>query len=342
MCKDAPTPDPGIGIAARANAETAKQALDFYTRIYETDIRPAQERDAALRAGLIDDVRSGMRQQQEIAQDQYDFYRSRYRPVEEQSIRDAMDYDSAANIERRSGIAAANVNQQFSNAAGQQARMLSRYGINPNSSAFARENAKLSNAQAVASAGAQTGAAFDTMDRGIALRAGVAGAGRGMPNAAAQTMAMAGNSGANAGNISAQGMGVIGQGAGIMGQGFNTNIAGNQSAGNLLLGDFQGRMQGYQAQQAAIGGLFQGLGTFAGLKWADGGYVGKGLEMANGGHVDGPGGPVDDRIPAMLSDGEYVVPADVVKAKGVEFFDKLRERYHTPAAAQRAGLRRTA
>lgn len=342
MCKDAPSPDPLIGEAARANAETAKEALAWYKGIYASDIKPAQERDAALRAGLIEDVRSGMRQQQGIAQDQYDFYKSRYRPVEEQSIRDAMDYDSAANIERRSGIAAANVNQQFSNAAGQQARMLSRYGINPNSSAFARENAKLSNAQALASAGAQTGAAFDTMDRGIALRAGVAGAGRGMPNMAAQTMAMAGNSAANAGNISAQGMGVYAQGAGIMNQGFNTSIAGNQSAGNLMLGNYNAQMQGYNAQQAAIGGLFQGLGTFAGLKFADGGYIKRGFGMANGGEVNGPGGPVDDKIPAMLSDGEYVIPADVVQAKGVEFFDKLREKYHTPASAQRAGLRRTA
>lgn len=348
MCKDAPTPDPLIGESARMNAEVAKDALNFYKGIYESDIKPAQQRDAALREGLIQDVQSGMRQQQAIAEDQYNFYKSQYRPVEEQSIRDAMDYDSQANIDRRMGIAAANVNQQYSNAAGQNARMLSRYGINPNSSAFARANASLANAQALASAGAQTGAAFDTMDRGIALRAGVAGAGRGMPNMAAQTMATAGNSATNAGNMSAQGMGVMAQGAGIMNQGFNTAIAGNQSAGNLMLGDFQGRMQGYQADQAAIGGLFQGLGTFAGMtggfgmfpRKADGGYIDKrGLHMAEGGEVDGPGGPVDDRIPAMLSDGEYVIPADVVKAKGVEFFDKLREKYHTPAAVQRAGIR---
>lgn len=349
MCKDAPSPDPLIGESARANAETAKKALDFYTSIYESDIRPAQQRDAALREGLIQDVQSGMKQQQAIAQDQYDFYRSNYRPIEEQSIRDAMEYDSQANIDRRAGIAAASVNQQYSNAAGQQARTLSRYGINPNSSAFARANSQLTNNQALAAAGAQTGAALDTIDRAVALRAGVAGAGRGMPNAAAQTFAMAGNNASNAGNMSAQGMNVMAQGAGIMNQGFQTNIAGNQSAGNLMLGDFQGRMQGYQADQAAMSGLFSGLGSFAGLSYgklwgkADGGYIdGRGLRMANGGEVEGPGGPVDDRIPAMLSDGEYVIPADVVKAKGVEFFDKLRERYHTPAAVQRAGLRRTA
>lgn len=318
MCKDAPTPDPLIGEAARMNAEVAKEALNFYRGVYESDIRPAQERDRVLREGLVGDVRAGMRQQQEIAQDQYDFYRSRYRPVEEQSIRDATDYDSAANIERRSGIAAANVNQQFSNAAGQNARMLSRYGINPNSSAFARENAKLTNAQALASAGAQTGAALDTIDRGIALRAGVAGAGRGMPNAAAQTFAMAGNSGTNAGNISSQGIGNIISGAGMMNQGFNTAISGNQSAGNLMLGDFQGRMQGYQADMAAVGGLFQGIGMAAG------GYFGM-PKRADGGPVEGPGGPRDDRVLIAASDGEFVMNEGAVKEYGLAKLKKMNE-----------------
>jgi len=46
---------------------------------------------------------------------------------------------------------------------------------------------------------------------------------------------------------------------------------------------------------------------------------------------------VDDRVPAMLSQDEYVIPADVVRAKGEEFFDKLLEKYHTPASQQRRG-----
>jgi hypothetical protein len=37
-----------------------------------------------------------------------------------------------------------------------------------------------------------------------------------------------------------------------------------------------------------------------------------------------------DQIPAMLAEGEYVVPADVVSAKGIEYFDKLVAKYHRP------------
>jgi hypothetical protein len=39
-------------------------------------------------------------------------------------------------------------------------------------------------------------------------------------------------------------------------------------------------------------------------------------KMANGGMVTGPGGPRDDAIPAMLSNGEAVIPADKVKKYG--------------------------
>lgn len=48
----------------------------------------------------------------------------------------------------------------------------------------------------------------------------------------------------------------------------------------------------------------------------------------------GDGSGIDDSVPAYLSDGEYVIPEDVVRAKGEEFFDKLIERYHTPASEQ--------
>ena len=54
--------------------------------------------------------------------------------------------------------------------------------------------------------------------------------------------------------------------------------------------------------------------------------------LANGGEVDGPGTGTSDSIKARLSDGEYVIPADVVEKLGVQFFDQLRNQFHTPAA----------
>lgn len=60
------------------------------------------------------------------------------------------------------------------------------------------------------------------------------------------------------------------------------------------------------------GGIFGGLfnllgGLFSGKK--NGGMV----KAAGGGHIRGPGGPTGDKIPAMLSDGEFVVRASATK-----------------------------
>lgn len=317
---DAPEPDPLIGQAAKQNAELGKEALDFYKSVYETDLKPMQREQLDLAKGLVTDYLADRQTQRDFARDQQDYYKTTFQPVEQQMARDAMGYDSDANIARRQGIAAASTNQQFSNARDQGIRALTRMGVNPNSSAFARANDRLTNSQALASAGAQTGAAFDTIDRGVALRAGVANFGRNMPNTAAQYFGLANQSGGMASNVASQGMDAARANAGMVGQGFNTAIGGNQSAGNLMLGDFQGRMQGYQADQQAISGLFQGLGMLGGA------YLGMPpIKRAKGGEVDGPGTSTSDSIPAMLSDGEYVINAAAVRKVGTDFLDKINK-----------------
>lgn len=60
---------------------------------------------------------------------------------------------------------------------------------------------------------------------------------------------------------------------------------------------------------------------------------------SNGGMIQGPGTGVSDSIqtqnqstgePVSVSNGEYIVSADVVRAKGKDFFDNLQRKYHVP------------
>lgn len=338
MCKDAPQPDPALGEAAKASAQLGKEALDFYKGIYETDLKPMQARQQQLAERVTDSFLADSQLAREEAQRRIADDKANA-DLRAQVKADAMGYDSQANIERRAGIAAAAGNQQFSNARDQSLRSLSRYGVNPNSSAFARTNERLTRDQALATAGMQTGAAFDTMDKAIALRAGVNEAASGRSNSAGQFMGIAGNSLSGAMGAGSQPMADARANAGMVGQGYGLGMQGYGQAGNLYGQEFGQRMAGYNAQMGAIAGLAGAAGTYFGLQRppgkADGGEIHEG-----DGPVRGPGGPVDDKIPAMLSNGEYVIPADVVKAKGMEFFDKLLDRYHTPAAEQRMGLRR--
>jgi hypothetical protein len=57
-----------------------------------------------------------------------------------------------------------------------------------------------------------------------------------------------------------------------------------------------------------------------GKKAAAGGYI---SNYMGGGNVSGPGTKTSDSIPAMLSDGEYVIKADSVSKYGVGTFDAL-------------------
>jgi hypothetical protein len=95
------------------------------------------------------------------------------------------------------------------------------------------------------------------------------------------------------------------------------------------------------AAAAAPGGLpVKRLGTQS--AWS---YSGNHIALAAGGPVRGPGGPVDDKVNAKLSNGEYVLPVDTVAAvgggdhaAGVAQLDQLKQATHTPADYQRLGL----
>jgi len=68
------------------------------------------------------------------------------------------------------------------------------------------------------------------------------------------------------------------------------------------------------------------------LAMADGGHINMDTIRREGlrgpGSVRGPGGPRDDKVPAMLSNGEYILPADVVSKLGVDNINALVAEHH--------------
>lgn len=328
---NAPAPDPQVGEAAKMQAKLAQDSFDFYKTTFQNDLLPLMQKDAQLREELGTRQLDIMDRQQNMADEQMALYKDTYLPTEQQAVRDAANYDSEANINRRMGIASANVNQQFSNAQQQNARSLARYGVNPNSSVFARENAKLMSEQALASAGAQTGAAFDTMDRAIALRAGVADRGRGVTGTIGNFLNSGSATGMNAGGTSAQGMDVQRGGISTMGQGYTTAMQGYNNQANILNQDYQNRLAAYNANQSGINSLLGAAGSIGGMFLAGpaGSVAGKMgskiFGLKDGGPVEGPGGPRDDAVPAMLSRGEFVLNEGAVKHFGLAKLNKMNE-----------------
>lgn len=251
--------------AGEAN-ELSRDQFEWNKWVYENDIAPSNKANQELQFLLAEDYLDTSKQQKEFAQKQRDEYEATYLPIERQVASEALNYDKADNVSRRSGIAAANVNQQFSNAIGQRTRALGRYGLS--ASGGVNQLSKDSLAQAAAASGAATGAAFDTQDKAIALRSGVANFGRNMPNTAASYFAGSNNSNAGASATSNAASTATLPGAQFMNGAYNQRIGGIYDSGNAM-----GRANIIQANQ--WGQVAQGLGQMAGSAWnAAGGWGG--------------------------------------------------------------------
>jgi len=258
--------------AAEEQNALSREQFEWNKSIYERDTAPMQKQQMEMQTRIAEDALSRAKKQDLLADEQNQYYKDVFQPVEMQSATDAMEYDSDANINRRTGIAAANVNQQFSNARGQSARLAGRYGLG--STAFSGPAGAAERAQALGTAGAATGAAFDTMDKGIQLRAGVSNFGRNMPNTALNGWGAATNSGSAAGNAANSALnGTIGATAG-MNSAYNTRFNGIGASTGMLTNALNNSANMWSSAASGFGslagGLFQKAGGFKGFGFGGG------------------------------------------------------------------------
>lgn len=340
----APNPNPGMIASAEAAKEVAKMQQDTANEY----LRFSKEQYAENKGFLQDIARAEydtMLQNNSRAQEYADYEKQTFRPLEQKLVAAAQEYNTDAKREQLAGQAKADVESQYAIARDQQVRELARYGINPSSGRFASLNQQLNLSQAAQSAGAMNRSRIDAENLGIARMMDAAGMGRGLASNASTAYGVGLQAGNQAGNSRMAG-------ANYMGGAYNGAINGLSSAansygtaGNIYGQEFSARMAGYNAARQASSSFWGGIGSAAGtvagalIMAADGGSMKKGIH-AGPGPVDGPGGPVDDKVPAMLSNGEYVIPADVVEKKGVKFFDEMVSKHHTPAAEQRKQMAR--
>lgn len=354
MCCSDPPPPPDLGPAAQASTEVAR----IGQQTQREQLAWAREQDTMNRELLqqvLDIQLPAMREQFDTARADRKRYEEVFRPFEDRWAEEAMNYDTPERRERERGAAIADVNSAFDAQRQNAIRRLEGYGVDPSTVRNAGLDIGVRTAQAAAQAGAATGATRRVEDTSRALQSDVINLGRGALSNAASFYGQAVGSGATAQqgalNTTATGAGANQSALGWGGQA----LQGYGQGANIMSQGYGNQMQHWGAGQAQTAGLLQGLGTLAGfgLGFADGGEV-EGIPMGNirrqqmyadggvpfmqDGEVDtgmGDGSGIDDSVPAYLSDGEFVIPADVVRKKGEEFFEKLIEKYHTPASRQR-------
>lgn len=258
--------------AAEEQNQLSREQFEWNKQIYERDTAPMQQRQQALQEKVAEDALARAGKQDALADEQNQYYKSTFQPVEKRVVADAMGYDSDANVNKRSGMAGANVNQQFSNARGQSARMAGRYGLG--STSFSGPAGASERAQALGAAGAATGAAFDTMDKGVQLRAGAANFGRNMTNTALAGWGGANNSSGVAGNASNSALaGTISATSGLN-SAYNNRMNGISSSTGLFTNAMNSSANLWGNAAAGFGnlagGLFQKAGGLKGLGFGGG------------------------------------------------------------------------
>ncbi len=229
--------------------------------------------------------------QLQFSRDLWSEYKTKFGPVEDKLIEMA-DVDA----EQYASQAGGDVSQATEKAKQSTARTISRYGLNPNSGRFADAMTQLDIAGSAQSAGAKTRARQQAEDVNFNRKTAVVGLGKGLP-------AQAVSAGANAGAM-------------------YTNIAGmyGQQAGDLAAATASLPWQKLTRSPSSPGPMGPPNAGEQGVPgWADGGLV----VGPGDGKSDSVPAVVDGQMPARLSTGEFVVPAEVVQTMGPEFFQDL-------------------
>lgn len=305
--------------AAEYNYALGKEQLAWAKQQYGMDRQIADQ--------VIDKAMTMADMNIENAQRDRAFYEQTYRPLESQLAADAATYGSKERRELEVGRAEANVAQEFAAARQAATRNLEAFGIDPSSTRYAALDVgtRTQEAAARAAAGNQASQIVDATQR--ALRSEAINVGKGYPGQVAATYGTALQAGNQAVN---SGLATTASGANTMGTAPQWSQLGNQSLqtwGNTLNMQYQNQLDAFKAENAGSSGWGSALGAGLGLASSF-------LKLEEGGSVGGDvppeasptrGQAIDD-VPARLNVGEFVVPEDVARWKGEEFFQKLIEQ----------------
>lgn len=318
-------------------AATEKQA-DLSYQIAQDQLDWAKEQYASDKETIDKVVESTLRTQdftQASAEEDRARYEEVFQPLEDQFVQQVQEYASPARTAFEVGRAQADVAQQFDQAREASQQQLESYGLNPADTRYQAMDVGTRTQQAAASAAAGTQAATNVENTQLGLLGEAINIGHGYPGQVSQSYATslgAGQGAAGATNAATQ------TASGAMTNPVQYIGAGNQGygvSGQTQTSLYNSQVNAYNASLAASSGWGSALGSLAGL-------AGLGImQLDEGGAVpeskSPSGGAIPDDVPARLSAGEFVIPEDVVRHMGTEYWykqiNKSREKQQQMASA---------
>ena len=282
---DAPDP-PDYGPLARAS----EKAAEYGYKTSQEQLAWAKERynlDRDLADTLIGDMRERSALQDQWAQEDRQRYQETFRPLEDQMVKEAGEYDTPERRRAEAEASMASVASQTEQARRAAQRNLEGFGINPGDTRYAALDVGSRTQQAAAQAGAGNQAMRQVEATAQAMKANAANLGRGFqvnPLAASQA-ALAGNQAAGGMNLATTASGQAGMGTPTQWMGVNQGAISNW--GNVLNMGYNNQLAQWQANQNAAG---SGIGSALGLLGAAGTFF-----AAEGGEI--PASPPRAALP---------------------------------------------
>ena len=272
----APAPDPNIGRAQLMLAQISKEYLESW----KTEVWPEMREQAAKQEARADEQFALDREtrafQTQIAQEQYQRYQEKFRPLQDQMIAEAADYNTEANFQRQAALAMGDVNQQFQIGRDTNRMQMRAYGIDPTSGRYQGQEAATGVMEAATKAAAATKARTAAEQLGWARRMDAIGLGQGVFGNQATSTGLALTAGNQALQAGQTAMGNYAQMGQSMGSAYGGAMQGWQGLGNLGVQNYNAQVNAYAAQQQA--NATQNAGFAGGLGSAIGGIGGAALK----------------------------------------------------------------
>lgn len=323
-----PDANPGMQASAAATERVGLEQVALGREQLQLQRERAAATDA-LTGRLIDSQVDLSNTQKNIAQSEYDRYQKTYIPIEDRIAREAQAFDTEAERERYAGLAGSDIAGAYKGTAQMGLRSQARFGLRPNANALAAIDSQLRAQQAGQTASAMTNARYAARDTGTQRLMNAVGVGKGLTTTATTAASGATGGYSNASNMQLGANNSYNQGASNALNFSNSGVNALGSAGNQYGAISNYGQRNYETQSKQMSSMLNAGAMFLAADGTPGGVQDpKGL-------LRGPGTETSDSIPAMLSKGEYVIPADVVRRKGIDFFDKLLDKHHVPVHEQK-------
>lgn len=260
----APSPDPNIGKAAMKQAELGEEWLKFAYQQFDVANERQKQQDVIANQ-VTQQQLDASKQAQQWATEDRDRYNNTFKPLEDQFIDKAQNWDSAERQAQQAAEAKADVLNNDSQQRQATERNMASMGVDPTSGRYAGVERAGENATALAAAGAENNARNTVRNQALSLQADAVNMGKGLAVNPASSLGLSTSAGSAAMQTTA---GNNAQAAGlssIMGQGYQAAMTGYGNQANTLNQQYQNQLNAWQANQQSSNSLWGGLGSLAGM-----------------------------------------------------------------------------